>query len=289
MKVSITILLVIFNYFCAVAQWIDSINNKVAEDTMLIDTFLLNTDLTNSVDQEELKRINKLEIGFSHAQFKLNNSRQAQYNLQYSTQVNKKWSAQGLIALYQSREKNSKQYGVSIQHSFDKGGISLLIQKSDDILAPLSNQRLSYYRPLREDLIFNISISRFTSSTRRAVWPSFLSMTKVINRVGYSIELSHDISQLGYISPLGKISATYESERGNILNAYFVIGTTRQPNFLITSLAIESHQVGIGGWFKKHLSNHIALTGALGFTKISNNNGDAFQIINTNISITTKI
>ena len=206
--------------------------------------------------------------GVSIAHFDQTTPQQVRYNLQYQTQIHPDWNFNGTIAMIQNGSEKSNQYQVSIQHRLSKGGVGLTLAMSDDILAPQSHQQINYYTSVNEGLILSSSISRFTSSTRKDVWPTSINVTRVINSVGYSLSVSHDLSLLREFSPLGKASVTFESKKGDILSSYFLLGRTRQPNFLVNAQSIETKQLAIGGWFKKHLSKNFSLTGAIGLSLI---------------------
>lgn len=282
MKVSIIIILFLINNNCLFGQL-----NTADADSIIVDTHLDRT--LDTLPSSEFNRTHSITGGLSVAHFNATTPQQIRYNLNYQTQVNPNWNISGSIALINQQTDRSEQYTMSIQRRLSNGGLGLTIEKSDDILAPQSHQQLNYYTFVNEGLILSGSISRFTSSTRSDVWPSSLSITRVVNSIGYSISISQDLSLLSQLSPLAKASVTYESKKGDILSAYFLIGTTRQPNFLINARSIETKQIALGGWFKKHLSNKFSLIGALGFTSISNNDGNKFQIINTSFSVTTKL
>ncbi len=283
MKVSIITVLILLNYHCLLGQEIVSLTDSLVIDTITHD------DNQDTLPSYEFTMTHSITGGLSIAKFNATTPQQLRYNLQYQTNIHANWNLSGSLSIINQQLDKSNQYNISIQRRFSKGGIGLTIEKSDDILAPQSHQQVNYYTSVNEGLILSGSISRFTSSTRSDVWPSSTSITRVINSIGYSISLTQDLSLLSQFSPLAKASVTYESKKGDILSSYFLIGSTRQPNFLINTQSIETKQLALGGWFKKHLSDTISLTGALGFTSIQNNNGNKFQIINTSISLTTKL
>ncbi len=282
MKVSLIIILIFINNNYLFGQL-----NITGTDSVIVDTLLPET--LDTLPSLEFNRRHSITGGLAVAHFNATTPQQVRYNLNYQTQVNPNWNLSGSIALINQQTDRSEQYTMSIQRRLSKGGLGLTIAKSDDILAPQSHQQLNYYTSVNEGLILSGSISRFTSSTRSDVWPSSISITRVINSIGYSFSVSHDLSLLSQLSPLVKASVTFESKKGDILSSYFLIGTTRQPNFLINAQSIETKQLALGGWFKKHLSKRISLIGALGLTSVSNNDGNKLQIINTSFSITTKL
>ena len=241
------------------------------DSTLSIDPILdtISTTTSSIVQEKEIvKTWSTIRLSSYHLNFLGTNRSIQRQTVSFSSSMSEKWKYSLSADLNRADNVQNIYPNGFIMYAKNREGIGFRLGASDGKLAPLLVTRLNYFRFLNDHFVLNASTGRIALENGIDLYPYNLGLTYVHNQFGYSISFGQDASRFLSTPPQLKLGITHETSKGDIYNIYFFSGVINSPEFQFQFERTAQKQMGFGGWFKKNLTNQIALSASLGYQSI---------------------